>query len=124
MCFDSYVLSHIRLFVTPWTVARQAPLSVGFPRQEYRSGLPFPSPLIPIGENKTKNQKQIWCLLLRLLSASSPRSQTETGSRVENVHMEAGVKQGKESDQMGQMGKVRERATVTVMAYGLLLFST
>ena len=31
-------------FVTPWTVARQAPLSLGFPRQEYWSGLPFPSP--------------------------------------------------------------------------------
>ena len=30
--------------VTLWTVAWQAPLSVGFPRQEYRSGLPFPSP--------------------------------------------------------------------------------
>ena len=31
-------------FVTPWTVARQAPLSLGFPRQEYWSGLPFLSP--------------------------------------------------------------------------------
>ena len=30
--------------VTPWTVARQAPLSMGFPRQEYWSGLPFPTP--------------------------------------------------------------------------------
>ena len=30
--------------VTPWTVARQAPLSMGFPRQEYWSGLPFPPP--------------------------------------------------------------------------------
>ena len=30
--------------VTPWTVAHQAPLSMGFPRQEYWSGLPFPSP--------------------------------------------------------------------------------
>ena len=30
-------------FVTPWTVAHQAPLSVGFPRQEYWRGLPFPS---------------------------------------------------------------------------------
>ena len=30
--------------VTLWTVACQAPLSTGFPRQEYRSGLPFPSP--------------------------------------------------------------------------------
>ena len=31
-------------FVTPWTVARQASLSMGFTRQEYWSGLPFPSP--------------------------------------------------------------------------------
>ena len=31
-------------FVIPWTVARQASLSMGFPRQEYWSGLPFPSP--------------------------------------------------------------------------------
>ena len=36
--------SHVALSVTPWTVARQAPLSVGLPSQEYRSGLPFPSP--------------------------------------------------------------------------------
>ena len=37
-------LSPVRLFVTPWTVAYQAPLSMGFSRQEYWSGLPFPSP--------------------------------------------------------------------------------
>ena len=37
-------LSRVRLFATPWTVAHQAPLSVGFSRQEYWSGLPFPSP--------------------------------------------------------------------------------
>ena len=37
-------LSRVRLFATPWTVAHQAPLSMGFPRQEYWSGLPFPSP--------------------------------------------------------------------------------
>ena len=37
-------LSHVRLFVTPWTVAYQGPPSVGFSRQEYWSGLPFPSP--------------------------------------------------------------------------------
>ena len=35
--------SHIWLFATPWTVARQAPLSMGFPRQESWNGLPFPS---------------------------------------------------------------------------------
>ena len=38
------MLSHVRLFATPWTVASQAPLSVEFSRQEYWSGLPFPSP--------------------------------------------------------------------------------
>ena len=37
-------LSRVRLFATPWTVAYQAPLSLGFFRQEYWSGLPFPSP--------------------------------------------------------------------------------
>ena len=36
--------SHIGLFVTPWTVAHQAPLSMGFSRQEYWSGLPCPPP--------------------------------------------------------------------------------
>ena len=36
-------LSHIRLFVTPWTVAHQASPSMEFSRQEYWSGLPFPS---------------------------------------------------------------------------------
>ena len=38
------VLSQVRLFVTPWTIARQAPLSMEFSRQEYWSGLPFPPP--------------------------------------------------------------------------------
>ena len=36
--------SHVRLFATPCTVACQAPLSMGFSRQEYWSGLPFPPP--------------------------------------------------------------------------------
>ena len=37
-------LSHVQIFATPWTVAHNAPLSMGFSRQEYWSGLPFPSP--------------------------------------------------------------------------------
>ena len=37
-------LSRVPLFVTPWIVARQAPPSMGFSRQEYWSGLTFPSP--------------------------------------------------------------------------------
>ena len=36
--------SRVRLFATPWTIAHWAPLSMGFPRQEYWSGLPFPLP--------------------------------------------------------------------------------
>ena len=38
------LLSHVLLFATPWTVAHQAPLSVGFSCQEYWSGLSFPPP--------------------------------------------------------------------------------
>ena len=50
-CFFLYftlkvkLLSCVRLFATPWTVAHQAPLSMGFSRQEYWSGLPLPSPV-------------------------------------------------------------------------------
>ena len=38
--------SHVQLFVTSWTIARQAPLSMGFSRQEYWSRLPYP----PLGD--------------------------------------------------------------------------
>ena len=38
------LVSHVRFFVTPWTIACQASLSMGFSRQEYWSGQPFPSP--------------------------------------------------------------------------------
>ena len=42
LCAQS--LSRVRLCATPWTVAHQAPLFTGFPRQEYWSGLTFPLP--------------------------------------------------------------------------------
>ena len=44
MCVCHQWLSHVRLFVTPWTVAHQPPLSMRFPGQEYWSGLPFGIP--------------------------------------------------------------------------------
>ena len=44
MCMRAQSLSHVRLFETLWTVAHQAPLFMGFSRQEYWSGLPFPPP--------------------------------------------------------------------------------
>ena len=43
------VFSHVRLFAAPWTVAHQAPLPMGFSRQEYWSGLPLPSSLLLLG---------------------------------------------------------------------------
>ena len=42
-CVCVQLLSHVPLFATPWTISCWAPLSVRFPRQEYWSGLPFPS---------------------------------------------------------------------------------
>ena len=41
-------LSHVRLLATPWTAAYQAPLSMGFSKQEYLSGVPLPSPIYVI----------------------------------------------------------------------------
>jgi len=49
-------LSHVRLFVTPWTAAYQAPPSMGFSRQEYWSGVPLPSP----SEGLTSTNFQSW----------------------------------------------------------------
>ena len=44
-CYAAKSLQSCQFFATPWTVARQAPLSMGFSRQEYWiAGLPFPSP--------------------------------------------------------------------------------
>ena len=43
-CVHTQSLSPVKVWATPWTVACQAPLSMGFPKQESWSGLPFPSP--------------------------------------------------------------------------------
>ena len=60
-CLSASVQAHLLLFhhsvvsnsfVTPRTVAHQAPLSMGFPRKGYWSGLPFPSPSVDIGLTK------------------------------------------------------------------------
>ena len=45
-------LSHVWLLATPWTAAYQAPVSMGFSRQEYWSGLPLPSPMHESGKWK------------------------------------------------------------------------
>ena len=60
-------LNHVRLFVTLWTVAYQAPQSMEFSSQEYRCGLPFPSP------NKAKvlaNSDSVACICICVCSLS------------------------------------------------------
>ena len=55
------LLSHVWLFVTPWTVARQAPLSMGFSRQEYWCGLPCsPSENLPNSGIKPASLSLSW----------------------------------------------------------------
>ena len=53
-------LSHFRLLVTAWTAAHQAPPSMGFSRQEYRSGLPLPSPTTLLGMYYSYQCFQMW----------------------------------------------------------------
>ena len=53
-------LNCVRLFATPWTVAYQALLSMGFPRQQSWSGLPFPSPGEEFGFHPKGNEKHLW----------------------------------------------------------------
>ena len=57
-------LSRVRLFATPWTAALQAPLSMGFSRQEYWSGVPLPSPIYRV--HHTKWQTELLKLKSRL----------------------------------------------------------
>ena len=58
-CLSAYVLSHfshVQLFVTLWTVSRQAPLTMGLSRQEYWSRLPCPPPGdLPYSEVKPRS---------------------------------------------------------------------
>ena len=56
-------LSHVQLLATPWTAAHQAPLSMGFFRQEYWSGVPLPSPPIPLGFNLKSSSASWWLFL-------------------------------------------------------------
>ena len=57
-------LSRVRLVATPWTAAYQAPLSMGFSRQEYWSGLPLPSPIFDLYRPLIQSglcRIYIWC---------------------------------------------------------------
>ena len=65
--------SRVRLFATPWTVAYQAPLSMGFSKQEYWSGVPLPSPTVSLSLLKFMSTEWIsthWCYLTNSSSAA------------------------------------------------------
>ena len=69
-----YLSSHVWLFATPWTVTRQAPLSMEFSRQEYWSGLPFPSPgIFLIPESSSGLLHCRWTLCYMNHRGSSPK---------------------------------------------------
>ena len=56
--------SHAWLFATPWTITQQAPLSMGFSKQEYCSGLPFPSPNEKVAIHKLADSRSASILIL------------------------------------------------------------
>ena len=74
-------LSRVRLFVTPWTVARWAPLSMGFSRQEYGSGLPF---LSPGGSSQPRDRTQVSRIASGLFANWATREATESSLLVFN----------------------------------------
>ena len=53
-------LSHVWLFATSWTIAYQAPPSMGFSRQEYWSGMPLPSPSDPLQLSESWQNHYTW----------------------------------------------------------------
>ena len=61
------VLSHVQLFVIPWTAASQAPLPMGLSRQEYWSGLSFPSP----GDLPDPDRICVYCIAGRFFNTSA-----------------------------------------------------
>ena len=65
-------LSHVRLLVTPWTAAHQAPPSMEFSRQEYWSGFPLPSPfsILYISENRFLSSS-VWFFSLTIVTSRS-----------------------------------------------------
>ena len=68
-------------FATPWTVAYQAPLSMGFSRQEYWSGMPLPSPETDTGKGQMLSAKlnQLWASLVARTVKNLPASEGDAG---------------------------------------------
>ena len=96
-CLHVCMLSHFghdRLYATLWTVACQAPLSMGFPRQEYWSGLPFP----PSGDLPDPETEPVSPALTGRFFTAKPLGKHWNGNRdgytVYFFHLPVGVGQG------------------------------
>ena len=87
-------LSRVRLFVTPWTVAYQAPSSMRFSRQEYWSGLPFPSPGLHRWQQTGKFFKR-WEYQTTLLAFCESCMQIKKQQLVRDMEQQTGSKLGK-----------------------------
>ena len=74
-CVPECMFNRVQLFVNPWTAARQACLSLGFPRQEYWSRLPFPPPGYP-PDTRIKPTSTVYCV-----SCIEDRFFTTSGTR-------------------------------------------
>ena len=61
VCCAVFRCSVMTDFATPWTVAPQAPLSMGFSRQEYWSGLPCPPPEVSMSYHQRIDAFELWC---------------------------------------------------------------
>ena len=81
------LLSCVQLFATPWTVGRQAPLSVEFPRQEYWSGLPSPSP----GDLPDPGMELTPPVFAGGFFTTAPSGRPEQGSNLHPLQWERGV---------------------------------
>ena len=68
-----YVLSCVRFFATPWTIAHQAPLFTGFSSQEYCSELSFPSPG-NLPDPRTETMSPVSCVGSRFFTTEPPGS--------------------------------------------------
>ena len=80
MCVSMYyVLSHVWLFMTPWTIVCQDPLSMEFSRQTCWSGLPFPSPMH--GSEKWKLLSLVWLFVDPTGPWNSPGQNLRVGGR-------------------------------------------
>ena len=81
------LLSRVQVFSSSWTVAHQAPLPLGFSRQEYRSGLAIP---FSRGSSQPRDQNQVSCIAGRFFSSWSPGKPKNTGFLLQGIFLTQG----------------------------------